>query len=245
MANFLNNAQESTATTGTGTVTLGGATALHQSWSAAGAVNAKKYSYRIDDGTAWEIGIGVYTSSGTTLTRVLIQSSTGSLLSLTGAAVVSQVVAAHDIRFKGCSAKKNGDQTTADYTGGGAGVVIPFDGTDDYDTDGWHDPSSGNTKMTVPANLGIEYVECHAWVDAQSTTSGTFGQIIFRKNGDTANGTFGFTQVELTNTGRRMASSAVIPATDGDYIEVLYREETDTSITIVAVNTRFTIRAVG
>ena len=69
--------QESTTTTGTGTITLAGAVSGFQSFSAIG--NANTTYYAIVGGTQWEVGLGTYTSSGTTLSRdTVLASSTGS-----------------------------------------------------------------------------------------------------------------------------------------------------------------------
>lgn len=77
-----------TATTGTGTITLGSAVAGYQTFAAAGAQNADLIYYTIEDGTAWEIGLGSYSTTGPTLSRSLLQSSTGSRLNLSGSAQV-------------------------------------------------------------------------------------------------------------------------------------------------------------
>ena len=77
-----------TGTTGAGTITLGSAVSKYQNFASAGAANGEVVHYTIEDGTAWEIGTGTYTTAGTTLSRTLVQSSTGSLLSLSGTAEV-------------------------------------------------------------------------------------------------------------------------------------------------------------
>ena len=63
-------------TTGTGTFTLGSASAGFQDFSVIG--NGNQTYYTITDGTNWEVGIGTYTSSGTTLSRDVILESSNS-----------------------------------------------------------------------------------------------------------------------------------------------------------------------
>lgn len=72
--------QETTTSTGTGVITLAGAVTGFQSFAAVG--NGNTTFYTITDNTNWEVGIGTYTSSGTTLSRdtVLSSSNSGSLV---------------------------------------------------------------------------------------------------------------------------------------------------------------------
>ena len=74
--------KETTTTTGTGTVTLAGAATGFQSFAVVGNGNTTYYTIAAQTGTAWEVGIGTYTSSGTTLSRdtVLASSNSGSLV---------------------------------------------------------------------------------------------------------------------------------------------------------------------
>jgi hypothetical protein len=74
--------KETSTTTGTGTLTLGGAASGFQSFAAIGDGNTTYYAIVDSAAGAWEVGIGTYTSSGTTLSRgtVLESSNSGSLV---------------------------------------------------------------------------------------------------------------------------------------------------------------------
>lgn len=110
MVSFVNRVRVNTATTGTGTVTLGSATSNAYATAAeAGLSNGATVTYLIEDNFTsgvpadFEIGTGVYTSSGTTLTRatVLLSKISGTSgttkLTLSGSAVVSIIVSAEDL----------------------------------------------------------------------------------------------------------------------------------------------------
>ena len=65
--------QETTATTGTGSVTLGGAVAGYQSFAVVG--NGNTTFYCLVNGTQWEVGIGTYSTTGPTLARTTVLSN--------------------------------------------------------------------------------------------------------------------------------------------------------------------------
>jgi hypothetical protein len=77
--------KETSTTTGTGTLTLAGASTGFQSFSVIG--NGNTCYYTITNQTVpseWEVGIGTYTSAGTTLARttILASSNAGSVVTL-------------------------------------------------------------------------------------------------------------------------------------------------------------------
>lgn len=74
--------KESTVTVGTGTITLAGAASGFQSFAVIGNSNQTFYTIAHQLAAEWEVGIGTYTSSGTTLSRdtILSSSNSGSLV---------------------------------------------------------------------------------------------------------------------------------------------------------------------
>jgi len=69
---------ETSTTTGTGTFTLAGAVTGFQSFAAIGDGNTTYYTIVLQGGSEFEVGLGTYTSSGTTLSRDTILSSSNS-----------------------------------------------------------------------------------------------------------------------------------------------------------------------
>lgn len=77
--------KETSTTAGTGTITLAGAASGFQSFAAIGNGNSTYYVIADPATGDWEVGIGTYTASGTTLSRttVLSSSNAGSLVTFT------------------------------------------------------------------------------------------------------------------------------------------------------------------
>jgi hypothetical protein len=67
--------KETTTSTGTGTVTLAGAALGYQSFAAVGTGNQCYYVIEDPTNGPWEVGVGTYTASGTTLARNTVLSS--------------------------------------------------------------------------------------------------------------------------------------------------------------------------
>lgn len=87
-----------TGTPGTGNITLNAAEAGFQTFAQAGAVDTDVVRYAVTDGTGFEIGTAVLSSSATVMTRTVDQSSnSNNALNLTSNAVVFATLSAADL----------------------------------------------------------------------------------------------------------------------------------------------------
>lgn len=75
---FYDRIKETATTTGTGTFTLAGAVSGYLAFSTVGNANTCYYTIVHQSANEWEVGLGTYTLSGTTLARTAVLSSTNS-----------------------------------------------------------------------------------------------------------------------------------------------------------------------
>lgn len=220
MVKLVNRAKMTTTTTGTGTITLGSAAVGFQSFAAAGVVNSDVVRYIIEDGAAWEIGTGTYTSSGTTLSRTLIASSTGSLLNLSGAATAYVAATAEDFRTSSVDAGTaasptltfDADPNTGIYSGGADTLAFSTGGVQRglFDSNGYLRLAAGGIQFngdTAAANALNDYEE-GTWTPTLTATSSTFSYAtrsgVYVKIGKFVSANF---FVQLNTSGNTLAAN--------------------------------------
>jgi hypothetical protein len=176
MPKVYNRAKVNTSTTGTGTITLGSAASGYQTFAAAGAANSDVVHYTIEEGVNWEIGTGTYSSAGPTLTRTLVQSSTGSLLNLGGAAQVFITAPASSIQggVEITGGTITGLSSAIPVASGGTGVatltgLVKGNGTSAFSA------ASAGTDYLAPAAIGTTVQAYDADLNAIAALAGTSG----------------------------------------------------------------------
>jgi hypothetical protein len=129
--------KETSTTAGTGTLTLAGAVSGFQSFSVVGDANTTFYAIVDSAAGTWEVGIGTYTSSGTTLSRntVLESSNSGSLVSFSSNSKdvfvtypgEYAVASSNGLGTAGQVLTSNGPNVAATFqAGGGGGTSSPI-----------------------------------------------------------------------------------------------------------------------
>lgn len=129
--------------------------------------------------------------------------------SITTARITDTRIFAH--RVPSVMAIRNSDWTVADSAGR---VAIQYNSSDLWDTDGFHDPSTNNTRITIPAGLGGLYlITASASWDA---TAAGVRQIVV----ETSNSGFYGDNVQSGNaTALRQLVSDVARLSAGEYLE--------------------------
>lgn len=164
MAKFYNLARMLTATTGTGTITLSTAKTGFLSFATAGVSDGEVIAYAIADGANSEVGWGVYTASGTTLTRNVRRSTnSNNTISLSGSAEVVITPAAEDLASIA--------QSQCRLTKSGSNLLLSrYNGSRIFINNGWFDIPSGGVTLSASGLSTNTLYYIYAYVNSGTLT---------------------------------------------------------------------------
>lgn len=193
--------QETTTTSGTGSITLLGAVSGFQSFAVVG--NSNTTYYTITDGAAWEVGIGTYSTSGPTLARTTVLSnSNGNTSPITLSGGLAQVFVTYPSE-KSVNLDASGNVTPlgtiASGTWQGTTVGVSYGGT------GVTASSGANSVMLRDANQNTRINNItQGWtstVSAAGTTTLTAASSYWQRLTGTTTQTFQLPDATTLNSG--------------------------------------------
>ena len=163
--------KETTTTTGTGTITLAGAVVGYQTFSVIGNSNTTYYVIE-DANNAWEVGIGTYTLSGTTLSRdTILDNSAGNTSAITLSSGTHTVFCGYPA---GKSVVTESPTLVTPALGTPSALVATnATGTAASLTAGTATLATLATSVTVTANNGTDETVYPLFVDGATGTQGT------------------------------------------------------------------------
>lgn len=145
--------------------------------------------------------------------------------------------------FVGCIAIRSTDQTGIVTV---TDTVVSFTGTDELDTDAFHDPASNASRITIPSGKAGKY-QLSAYVIWDSDQTGQ-RRLGFSKNGT---GLGGGTNVLGSTAGgigyAQQTTTMTLALAVGDYVEVLVQHNSASNRTLQGsvVPLRFTVTFLG
>jgi hypothetical protein len=191
--------KETTTTVGTGTITLAGAASGFQSFSVIGNGNTTYYTIAGQGTSEWEIGIGTYTASGTTLSRdTVLASSAGAPNKTNFSAGTKDVFVTYT-----AARSVNVDGTSIDTFGLGAaqGDILYASGTNNFVL-----LNKNTTATRYLANTGTSNNPAWSQIDLTNGVTGALPVI----NGGTGQTTYTDGQLLIGNsTGNTLTKSTL------------------------------------
>lgn len=133
-------------------------------------------------------------------------------------------------QFSGALVKKAADQAAANYS---AGAMVPWT-AEEYDTDAYHDNVTNNSRLTVPATGKYIARGCIA-ISGTTLAASDYIRAAVAKNGTIGGIGLGQTITEISATVTTTTFSvggAAVDCVAGDYFELWFDTESDSSLTI-------------
>ena len=225
--------RETSTTAGTGTLTLAGAVAGFQSFSVIGNGNTTYYS--IVDSTAgtWEVGIGTYTSSGTTLARTtVLANSSGNTSPISFAANSKDVFATYPA---GKSVYKDANNR----------VVIPYtSGTTDTGSLNVGSATVHSDSGVIAAFTGSEPLYLYTSLQNTSSSNTSYASYAVNDGGHTAyselginNSNYSYSAAGFPNNGFSTPLASFVEAYGGPLVMGTWDSQKISFIVNGAVNT--------
>jgi hypothetical protein len=153
--------KETSTTAGTGTLTLAGASAGFQSFAVIGDGNTTYYTIVDSVANTWEVGIGTYTASGTTLARnTVLSNSSGTTTQINFAANAKDVFVTYP-----ASKSTYEDEGQAVYGGAGTAAIYLNSQNVTVNTtvaSGYNGMSAGT--VTVANDITVTVADGSRWV---------------------------------------------------------------------------------
>jgi hypothetical protein len=113
--------------------------------------------------------------------------------------------------FTGCMIFTDADQNISNSVV----TAVAFAAADYLDTDGFHDPSTNNTRITIPAGKGGKYLVFGDAMFADFPATPAIGRVIFRVNGTS------FSEMRFVSENRQTwREQTIMTLTAGDYVEM-------------------------
>lgn len=171
----------------------------------------------------------------------LAPGTSGQFLKTNGAGANPAWASASAGTFSGALVTKSADETTANYSSGGN---IPWN-AEIYDTASYHSNTTNNSRLTVPEagyyqisfGLGINALNSSDYVRAFLSLDGVAAGVVPGYALSSTENTF-------PNATLLSGISAALSLSAGQYMELFFDTEADTSITILAASW-FAMRRVG